>query len=47
MMEVEQNLKKILAKIHRQKRPKNVYIQKNKTYQYLVKATEIPNSNIN
>ena len=31
MMEDEQNLKKILAKVHRQKRPKNVYIYIKKT----------------
>ena len=45
MIEIEQNLKKILAKVHRKKRPK-MYIKKNKTYQYIVKAAQMPNSNI-
>ena len=47
MMEVEQNLRKILAKVHWQKCPKRYIYKKEMTYQYIVKATQMSNSNIN
>ena len=46
MIEDEQNLRKILEKVHWQNVQKGIYIKK-KTSQYIVKATKMPNSNIN